>query len=221
MNVSESNHVASESPTAVAALAAAPEYARCSECGAAVDQVQRFCVSCGARQRHVHDPAARFLSQATARSRTATRSLGGEGTVAERRRVPGVLVALLLALIPVTLAVGVVVGRSSNNGDARLIRELSASQAQVAAASHSAATAPAAAPTIAATRSSAPRRRAARHSAAKKAATANPNTSKAPSTINGTASSAQQKQGAAIVSKLQHTNGTSYLNQLPSQVVVP
>src|ERR1700749_1894420 len=138
--ISESNHVASESPIAVSAPGAAPEFAQCPECGAALDRTQRYCGSCGTRQRHVADPAARFLSQATSRSRTTARAPGGGPTADERRRIPGVLVALMLALIPVTLAVGVVVGRSSNNDDARLIRQLSASQAQVAAVSHRAAT---------------------------------------------------------------------------------
>jgi hypothetical protein len=223
MNVSESNHLTAEMPTAVAPPGAVAEYAQCADCGAAVDHVQRYCVSCGARQRHVDDPAARFLSRSTGRAQVPAAAAEGASMPAGRRRFPGLVVALLLALIPVTVAVGVVVGRSSNNDDSQLIRELSATQAQPAAASRSTTTAPAAVATATAAGSTASHRRTARHTAARKGAAAghNANASKAPSAINGSASAAKQQQGAAIVSKLQHTNGTSYLNQLPSQVVVP
>jgi hypothetical protein len=225
MNVSEINQDASESPTAAAP--AVPEYAQCADCGSAVDRLQRYCVTCGAHQRHVADPATRFLTRATARSRAAGAPPGGERGGADRRRIPSLAVALVLALIPVTLAVGVVVGRSSNNGDSQLIRELSASQAQLAAASRATAASRTAAPAIASAATTshrsahAARRRAVRHARARNATTTLNHTSQAPASINGAASSAQKQRGAAIVSKLQHTNGTSYLNQLPSQVVVP
>ena len=50
---------------------AAEPYQQCDECGAPVDKAQRYCVACGAHRRHVNDPAARYLSHATARSRTS------------------------------------------------------------------------------------------------------------------------------------------------------
>ena len=224
MHVTEIIATGSEAPTAVSPPAA---YAQCDECGTAVDHDQRYCVNCGAHRRHVADPAARYQAQSTAHSRPGPPAVAA-GTRA--RRGSGLIVALLLALIPVTVAVGVVVGRSSNNSDAQLIRELSASQAQLAAVSRAAGATSAAAatrtPAAAATTSVAGHRRARRHAAAKHQAASptrspNPNTAKAPTTVNGPASTAKQQQGAAIVNKLQHTNGTSYLNQLPSQVVVP
>lgn len=221
MNLSEIDHLRSEAPTAVSTPTAA-EYARCDECGAPVDQDQRYCVNCGAHRRHVADPAARYLSRTTARSRAA--AAGGDRAATEGRRIPGVVVAVMLALIPVTVAIGVVVGRSSNNNDAQLIRELSASQAQLAAAARAAGTTPSVSSTPAASGASASHRRSAKHASSPKAqssASSGSNAAKAPSTINGPASTAQQQQGAAIVNKLQHTNGTNYLNQLPSQVVVP
>jgi hypothetical protein len=226
MDVTEIIHTASEAPTAVSPPRDGAPYAQCDECGTAVDQGQRYCVNCGAHRRHVPDPAARYLAQSTSRSRAAVTAAAGAAPGARARRGSGLVVALLLALIPVTIAVGVVVGRSSNNNDAQLIRELSASQAQLAAASRaagatsSAATTPATVTTTSAGRHT----RAKRHAAAKQTASAksaNPNSTKAPSAVNGPASAAKQQQGAAIVNKLQHTNGTNYLNQLPSQVVVP
>jgi hypothetical protein len=221
MDVTEITQPGPDAPTAVSAPPPAPPYAQCDECGAAVDHDQRYCVNCGAHRRHVADPAARYLAQSTARTRPVA-----AGPAVRARPGSGLVVALLLALIPVIVAVGVVVGRSSNNNDAQLIRELSASQAQLQAASRAAAASSAGATTPAATTTSvaAGHTRVQRHSRAKaRAATrsSNPNSSKAPSAVNGPASAAQQQQGATIVNKLQHTNGTSYLNQLPSQVVVP
>jgi hypothetical protein len=224
MNVSEITPTPSEAPTTLSVPAAAPaEYPPCDECGAVVDHDQRYCVSCGAHRRHVADPAARYLAQATARSRAATAPAGGEArSVNGRARTSGLVVAVMLALVPAMIAVGVVVGRSSNNGDAQLLRELSASQAQLAAISRVSAGTTSAA-TVAAPSSSPAGKRTARHAPPAKAHSTitKPASAKAPTAINGTASAAQQQQGAAIVSKLQHTSGTSYLNQLPSQVVVP
>lgn len=234
MDATQTNRLASEQPTQVPVPAAATGYAQCDECGAAVDHDQRYCVNCGAHRRHVNDPAARYLSRTTARSRTAPGPVPdparqGPGAT---RRLPSLALAALLAVIPAGVAVGVVVGRSSNNGDAQLIRELSRSQAQLAAASRASvagSTTAASTPIATTTQTSAAgHKRAAKHTsstkrgAAKHArSTANPNAKKAPKNLNSKPTASQQQQGATIVNKLQHTNGTSYLNQLPSQVVVP
>jgi hypothetical protein len=208
-------------PAAAAALAA---FSQCEECGAPVDHDQRYCVSCGAHRRHVTDPAARYLSAATARARSSAR-VASSPAAARPRRSSGLAAAVLIAVIPVAVAVGVAVGRSSNNDDANLIKELSRSQAQVAAASRATATTPAATnATAAPATGSAPKKHHVRSSTKGKTrhrATSSTNASKAPSNLNGHASATQKKQGQAIVNRLQHTNGTSYLNQLPSQVVVP
>ena len=225
MDITEIMKAGSQAPTGASPPAPDALYAQCDECGAAVDHDQRYCVTCGAHRRHVPDPAARHLAQSTARSRAGSPAAAGVAPPGRGRRGSGLVVALLLALIPVTVAVGVEVGRSSNNNDAQLIRELSASQTQLAAASRAAAaTSSAAATPAAATPAASPgHHRAKRHAGAKRTSPTgtNPNSSKAPSTVNGAASAAQQHQSATIVNKLQHTNGTSYLNQLPSQVVVP
>ena len=221
-----------------AAPTAAPEPQRCDECGTAVDHEQRYCVNCGAHRRTANDPAARYFSQVTARSRAKT---GVITRGREPRRSSPLVLGLALAVIPVAVGVGVAVGRSSNNDDGKLIQALNHRQA--------AATTVAAAPSTTVTRtsaSSAPatsshtgkhaatKGRAAKGAHARKAhhkssaATGETAAQKAGITtpvaktkVGGSGSSAQQAQGAKIVNKLKHTTGTSYLNQLPQQVVVP
>lgn len=232
MDITQITHLGSEPPTQVSPPDPAREYAQCDECGAAVDHDQRYCVNCGAHRRHVNDPAARYLSQTTSRSRAAAPVSGPAGPrPGGIRGMPSLALAALLAVIPAGVAVGVVVGRSSTNGDAQLVRELSRSQAQLAAAARASAagstvasSTPAATQTAAATH----RRAAGKHTSSTKhksarhaASTTNPNASKAPKNLNSTPTASQQQQGSTIVNKLQHTNGTSFLNQLPSQVVVP
>jgi hypothetical protein len=125
--------------SASAARTAAP--VQCEECGSPVEEEQRYCVVCGAHRRHVADPAARYLSQASARSRT-------KRVAATARRAPrtaavrtsGLGLAVALALIPAAAAVGVLAGRSSNNDDAKLVTALSRQQAAAERASSSAAT---------------------------------------------------------------------------------
>jgi hypothetical protein len=101
----------------------------CEHCDAPVEPTQRYCVVCGTRRRHVHDPAARFISQATARSRAATRATGP--STRSRRRGPGLGAALALAVIPAAVAIGVVVGRGSVNNDGKLLAALRAQKPEV------------------------------------------------------------------------------------------
>ena len=127
----------------------------------------------------------------------------------------------MLAVIPVAVAAGVAVGRSSNNDDAKLIKELSRAQAQVATASQTTATTLATTAATASAGAKAKKHGSRSSTKGKSARHASSSTSKAPSNLNGQASAAQKQQGQAIVNKLQNTNGTGYLNQLPSQVTVP
>lgn len=228
------------------------EYARCEQCGAAVETRQRYCVECGAHRRGVPDPAARHLERtapdatgldpaapAAGGSAAAAATAGATSPSPRGRPATGILVAAMLAVIPVAVGVGVAVGRSSNNDDAALIRELGRRPSQasvtVPATSTSAATTTAAA--------AAHPRRAAHHqrSGGRGGSTKTPHhrrassssaagvgtgrgigkPAKAPRHINSAPSASQKHSGAKIVNKLQHTNGTSYLNQLPSQVSVP
>lgn len=201
----------------------------CDECGAPVDPNQRYCVVCGAHRRHVNDPAARYLSQATARSRSAKAPATGRRAGARSR---GVGVALAIALIPVAAAAGVIAGRSSNNDDGKLIQALARRQSGGVSTATTASTATANRASSAAASS---HTKAGRH-AKKGSSNATPsvkNAGKALSTTqNGTAAQitgfkatkAQEQQGASATKKVQKSTGKSYVtgqNNLPSQVVVP
>jgi hypothetical protein len=226
-----------ESPPATPTTGQEPQ--RCDECGTAVDPEQRYCVNCGAHRRTANDPAARYFSQVTARSRAKT------GVVArgrEPRRSSPIVLGLALAVIPVAVGVGVAVGRSSNNNDGKLIQALNHRQAAattVAAAPSTTVTQTSASSTPATSshtgKHAAAKGKAAKGGHAKKAAhhkasastgqtaaqKAGITTPVAKTKVGGSGSSAQQAQGKKIVDKLKHTTGTSYLNQLPQQVVVP
>ena len=214
--------------------AAGPEPHRCDECGTAVDAEQRYCVNCGAHRRTANDPAARYFSQVTARSR-AKAGAGARGRDPRRGGSPLVL-GLALAVIPVAVGVGVAVGRSSNNDDGKLIQALNHRQAAttVAAAPASTVTQTSASSTPATSSHTGKHATAKSKKAAKKshhraaassgqtaAQKAGISTTPTKTKVGGSGSAAEQAQGKKIVSKLQHTSGTSYLNQLPQQVVVP
>jgi hypothetical protein len=234
------SHPPSTAPTAVMpppALAApaptpaepAQPYEHCDECGSPVDADQRYCVVCGAHRRHVNDPAARYLGQASSRGRgthTSASSVVARRPAARSRSLGA---ALVLALIPVAAAIGVAVGRSSNNDDSRLIQALARHQA--ATVTTTAASSPTAA--AAATRATTTSRPAA-HTKHHKSATATKHrAAKANSTTQfGTVTQitgskptkAQEQQGAQAAQKVGKSTGKTYVNQqnsLPGTVVVP
>jgi hypothetical protein len=101
----------------------------CEHCDAPVEPTQRYCVVCGTRRRHVQDPAAHFISQATARSRAASRVAAP--AAGPRRRGPGLGAAVALAVIFAAVGLGVVVGRGSVNTDGRLLAALRAQTPEV------------------------------------------------------------------------------------------
>jgi hypothetical protein len=105
---------------------AASQYELCDECGAPVDRAQRYCVVCGARRRHVRDPAARHLSGAASKARRAPHAQR-----ATKKTSSSLGLALVLAVIPLAVGVGVLLGRSSTNGDAKLIAALRAQKPEV------------------------------------------------------------------------------------------
>lgn len=103
-----------------------PTYESCEQCSAPVDAHQRYCVVCGTKRRHVHDPAAHFL--AASRPRVAA---AGRVPVARRRRSFGLGTALAIAAVPLAVALGVLVGRSGNSNTSKLLAALRAEKPTV------------------------------------------------------------------------------------------
>lgn len=113
-------------PAVVPATATAAE--QCDQCGAPAERNQRYCVFCGAKRRHVDDPAARYLATGTSRTRTS----GGRRPVrAAGSRWSSLGVALAIAVIPVAVGLGVLVGRASTGNDAKLIAALRAQKPEI------------------------------------------------------------------------------------------
>jgi hypothetical protein len=208
-------------------------YKPCDHCGAPTDQDQRYCVVCGAQLRNASDPAARYFNKAAGRSRAQTATPPVTGSRPSASRWGGLGVALMLALIPAAAAIGVEVGRSSNNGDTQLIHALARHQGTVTVSG---------APTTAASQTAAAATT--KHAKASKHV-ASPKTSSTKSTpttkgggkvlsktSNGSAqqisgfkaTKSDEQQGAKATQQVQKSTGKSYVNQqssLPSQVVVP
>jgi hypothetical protein len=105
------------------------EYETCEQCEAPVEANQRYCVVCGNHRRHVNDPAARFLSDATSRSRSAARV--ARRPAAPTRRSPGLAIALALAAIPLAVAAGVLIGGRGDDSNAKLLAALRAQKPTV------------------------------------------------------------------------------------------
>jgi hypothetical protein len=116
-----------QAPTALPPVAELPRHEECGQCGAPVEKTQRYCVVCGFHRRHVTDPVARYLMRATAQTRHGS----GTHSPARRRRSSNLGAALLLAVIPLAVGLGVLVGKSSTNGDSKLIAALRAQKPQV------------------------------------------------------------------------------------------
>lgn len=106
------------------------QYQPCDSCGAPLDDRQRYCVNCGARRAHADDPAARYLSAATRRRRAPTAAQPA-AALGKKRGTASLATAAMIAVIPVTLGVGVLIGRSSAGGDGKLIAALHAQKAPV------------------------------------------------------------------------------------------
>jgi hypothetical protein len=207
----------SEPPTATPAPPEPDRYAKCDECGAPVDQTQRYCVNCGAHRRGVNDPAARYLSEASARARRPVRS-----TAARRSRPRSdLLAALAVALVPVAAAVGVAVGRSSNSQDSKLIQALERQRAQVVT------TAAATGSTGSATTATGTTHHKASAGSSKTGGGKAISTTKfgSVSKISGQkVTQSQEQQGAAAAQSVQKSTGQSYVqsaNKLPSTIAIP
>jgi hypothetical protein len=102
-----------------AAASEGQRFLLCERCQAPVDRDQRYCVICGARQSHARNPATTYFATAARGRRT------GAGQVQRDSAFRSPLLALFLALLPLGLAIGVLVGRSgSGSGNEKLIAEL-------------------------------------------------------------------------------------------------
>lgn len=119
-----------EMPAAATPAMAAPAiaYETCEQCEAPVESTQRYCVVCGTRRKHVHDPAVRFLAEATNRSRTRP---GARATRRSPRRSSGLGLALVLAAIPLAVAAGVLIGRPGAGVNSKLLAALRAQKPPV------------------------------------------------------------------------------------------
>ena len=199
-------------------------YERCGDCGSAVEQQQRYCVVCGSRRQHVSDPASRYLSQASAGARRATAA----GSRAPLGRSVGLGTALIIALLPLAVVLGVLVGRASTSGDAKLISELRSQRPEVITAGTGGSSTAASVRGSKATRSGGSHTRThgrrGSHSSTSTAGSSTSNSTGGTARLTGKTTQAQLNQGAAAAQKDQHSTGKSYVNSqqgLPNVVVVP
>jgi hypothetical protein len=90
------------------------QYAHCEECGAPLDEKQRYCVSCGARRRDEGGPAVRYFATAGRRARRGPgRAAGPSGARAAA--------VLFFVVLPIAVAIGVLVGKGNGgNNDQQL-----------------------------------------------------------------------------------------------------
>jgi hypothetical protein len=115
--------------------------------------------------------------------------------------------ALMLALIPIAIGVGVVIGRSSNNRDPALIKAIKGERAQVVTVQSGSASVVTVSAGGRLTKSGAKTKPTTSTTAAKKSAA-----------VGAKQTKAQQKRSASIVKKLDNTTGQSYLDPITSQV---
>jgi hypothetical protein len=111
---------------AVGQVGAQPAHDECDQCGAPVDRLQRYCVSCGAHRHHVPDPAARYLAQASARARGSALGSRAAARPPRRRLSLGPLTAALAAAVLAGggVAVGAAIDGGHGSDDAQLLRTL-------------------------------------------------------------------------------------------------
>jgi hypothetical protein len=104
------------------------QYEPCEECGAPLDQQQRYCVECAARRGNGANPSSQYFAAMSKRARrplAQPQAKAGSGSRAAA--------VAFFALLPVAVAVGVVVGRSGSDGtDDALLQALRQQDAAVA-----------------------------------------------------------------------------------------
>jgi hypothetical protein len=98
----------------------AQDYPPCDECGAPLDDQQRYCVHCGGRRVDKEEPALAWMAERrSGAARTAARYAGSTPP-----RNPLALPALALALLPVAVGIGVLVGGHRGGTDQQLLEAL-------------------------------------------------------------------------------------------------
>jgi hypothetical protein len=206
MNLTTAETLPTESPPTPA------EHA-CEECAAPLDLQQRYCVRCGTRNRNAPSPAAEYFSRKGRRERPAAAA----PAPSRRRWLGSNAPALLLALLPVAVGVGVLLGKNGGSNDQQLIDALK-NQKPVAAS---------AAPTTAAMAGAGSSSSKKSHASGKghKSKTLSKTKYGSATQVAGSKPTAQKVQhDTNLVKKLQTQTGRSYLQQqtqgLPDTVVV-
>jgi hypothetical protein len=92
-------------------LAGTSQYEPCEECGAPLDPQQRYCVNCGGRRGNGANPASRYFAAMSKRAHRPPLRPPAKGGSGSRAAAVG-----FFALLPIAVAIGVVVGRSGNDG---------------------------------------------------------------------------------------------------------
>lgn len=187
----------------------------CEDCGAPLGLQQRYCVKCGTRNRNAPSPAADYFSRPSRRVPVAA---AAGATPPRRRWLAHNAPALLLAILPAAVAVGVLIGKSGGSNDQQLIDAL---KNQRPAAASAPAAAAAGGGTAAAASKASKKKTAAKAHAGK---TLSKTKFGSAHQVAGSKPSAQKiKSDTELVKRLQTETGNSYLKQqtnLPDQVTV-
>lgn len=106
----------------------------CEECGAPMDPQQRYCVNCAARRGNGANPSSRYFAAMSKRARRPAAPPAAEKAQPSSRAAA----VAFFALLPIAVALGVMVGRSGNDGGdsealLRALRERQATAAGIAA----------------------------------------------------------------------------------------
>jgi hypothetical protein len=112
-------HSAETAPARLAPVPVAEDYKPCDNCGAALDDQQRYCVQCGRRRLDVEEPAVAWMAARRARAIAAPAAVASPPP-----RNPLALPALALALLPVAVGIGVLAGRNGGGTDQHLLDAL-------------------------------------------------------------------------------------------------
>ena len=102
-----------------------PALASCEECGAPMDDKQRYCISCGSRRKDTGGPAVQYFAGAARSKRrgAAARRPGAQSTGGRAAAV------IFFVLLPIAVAVGVLVGRGGGEDNSELIAAIEAAGA--------------------------------------------------------------------------------------------